>query len=203
MGFAEAYAAVEQQGVEGGEARFFGHGVTGRAGQTVAVALDEVLQRVVGAQLRADAGLLDAGNDKGIGYLARVIFINVDGQVDEGILHGCAAVGGQGSAEEVVGDGLVHDDAVFQHGIGAQLHADDSLQQVDIVVFNIFIEERTRHLDQQGAAFDFQRHDGDEPHFEGLLVLRTQGVFYHFEAFCPYSFIIFLYHFRITMLHFQ
>ena len=87
MGLPEAHTAVEQQGVEGGEARFLGYSVAGRARQAVAVALNKVLQRVVGTQLRVDSGFLDAGDDEGVGDFARVSLININGQVREGVLH--------------------------------------------------------------------------------------------------------------------
>lgn len=119
VGFAEAYVAVEQQRIESGLPRFLCHGVAGGASQAVALALDEVLQRVGGAQLRGDAVLLEAGDDERIGQFARVLFININGHIGEGVLHRAAAVGGEGGFDGVGGDGLVHYDAVFQHAVGA------------------------------------------------------------------------------------
>ena len=200
VGLAEAHAAVQQQGVEAGLARFLGHGVAGRACQAVAVALDKVLQRVVGAQLRVDAHLLDAWKDEGVGYLALAFLINIDGQVGERVACRPAIVRRQGGHQRVGGDGLVHHDAVFQHTVGAQLHAYDALEQVDIVLLDPFVEERARHLHDECRAVELQGDDGGEPCLVGLAVLGAEGIFDDVKTFRPYSLVIFLNHFSKTLL---
>ena len=88
MGLAQSHAAVKHQGVEGGLAGLFSHGIACRAGQSVAFALDIVEERVRRTELRVDAHFLNARNDKGVGKLPAVFVVEVHrhitGLVDSG-----------------------------------------------------------------------------------------------------------------------
>ena len=154
VSLAETHVAVQQQRVEGGLTGFLGHGVAGGTSQAVAVALDEVLQGIVGAQLRIDAQLVEAGNHKRVGNRALAIFINIDWQFGHGIVSGVACLRRQGCDEGLCRDGLIHHDAVFQHASGTQLHSYHSFQEINIMFLYPFIEERTRHLDQKGCSVE-------------------------------------------------
>ena len=71
------------------------------------------------------------------------------------------------------------------------------------MLFNPLVEKRARHLDNQCAAIKLQRHYGHKPRVKGLLVFRPKRVFDDLKAVCPYSLVIFFYHFAITILYYQ
>ena len=64
--FAQTNATIDQQRIEGGATRLLGHGVTSAPRKTVAIALDEVVERIVRVQVRLDLYLTKAGNDERI-----------------------------------------------------------------------------------------------------------------------------------------
>ena len=201
VGLAEADVAMEQQGVEAGGARFLGNGVTGRASQAVAFALNEVLQCVVGRKLRVDALLVEPRDDERIGYLALVLLSSADGHIHQRVAGRLTAVRRQGGHDGRGAYALVHHHAVAQHARRTELHTDDALQEVYIMFFKIFIKKLARHLHDERAAIELQRHYGDKPCVESPPIFRTEGIFYHFKAFRPHSLIIFLNHCRYIMGH--
>jgi hypothetical protein len=79
-------------------------------------------------------------------------------------------------------ESVLHDDGVLQAAIGAELFADDLLEQSDVVLFQPFIEELRGYLDRQDAVRELHGLDRLEP---GLEALRVHIVPDHRQATFP------------------
>lgn len=93
----------------------------------------------------------------------------------------------------MVGYAFVHDDAVLQAGLVAKGELDGTFEEFGIVLFEPFVEEGARDLDDECAAVEFDGYYGFKPGAENFLVFFAgEVVFDEFKTIVPYSLVVVL-----------
>ena len=178
--FAEPHAAVDQQRIEGGASGLLRHGITGTAGQSVAIPFDEGVEGVVGVEVALDLDLAQAGDDERVldGAVG-----HIDRERHSGVLHlaGVARRHLHGVRVGVL-EAVLHDDGILQSPFVTQFLLDDLLEEADVMFLQPFVEELRWHLDGQHTVLQTQSLDRFEPGLEALL---AYVVLDHFQAPVP------------------
>ena len=78
--------------------------------------------------------------------------------------------------------GVLHDDVVLELGIIANLASQCLAEYVNVLLFKIFIKERTRHLDGQDIFLKPEWNNGFKP---GLETGRRNYVTNYFQTIIP------------------
>ena len=178
MRFPQSRATVDDQGVERAFARIFSYFETSRTRQTVAFALDEVVEGVVLVELRVDLQFLQPGDDEGVDRPFRK---PLRGRLADGVLREAAVGARQGGGALPVG--AVDNHLVIQLAFLADETLDDRLQQVDVVLLKIFHEEIGRHFDGERVVDQREGHDALKP---CRIALLCDVIFNHRQAPVPY-----------------
>ena len=206
MGLAHPRSAIDEQGIECRFSRFLGYFESSRACQTVAVALDEIVEGVVFVQLRVDLQFLQSGNDEGIDRSLRQ---GLRRGPPDGVFREVAVRAGH--RHRVGRVGAVHPDLVGEFALRTDEPLDGSAQMVDEMGFEELDEERTGHFDEQGAVGERHGHNGLKPRRIALLldvVLDDlKAIIPYLDVVvahrCPYKVLMFSIFFKKSSLFFE
>ena len=144
-----------------------------RAGQPVALALDEGREREPRIQLRVDDYLLESRNYEGILYICG-IGLRVETRDGRGV-----GIGGNG-----YGRGCRTRHGIVQPGLLSVELRDDRAQERDVVLFDLVYVALVGNTQAQVGAVEFERYDRLEPLHEllfgrsGLDLVQTSLPFF-------------------------
>ncbi len=167
MRLTQTYTTVDQQRIEGCASRLLRNGITGTAGQSVAIPFDERIEGIVPIEVAFDLDLPQTGNDERVldGAVG-----HIDRQRHGGVLH-LARIAGRHLHGVRVGilEAVLHDDGILQTPFITQFLFDDLLEEADVMFLQPFVEELRWHLDGQHMILQTQSLDRVEPGLETLL----------------------------------
>ena len=182
--FSQSCRAVDQQWIEGRASRFVGYCESGRTGQSIALAFNELTEIVIRVQVGVDVQLAQSRDYE---WILDGSVVDASRQRDSRVLSGLSirhrhlhSVRTRLTVSAC--PSIFHDDAVFQSRIGPQFFVNGLAQQLDVMLLKPFVKELGGHLDGQDLVLNFERLDGRKPRFERLA---ADVVFDYLEAVIP------------------
>ena len=172
MGLAKTGTGIDEQRIEGVPSRRAGDAQSGRTGQAVALALDEVLHRVLRIEVRIDIEPLDARDQVGTAFIA-------GGHIRCGDIH----VADPRRRALVFRDECIRNaHFVAQAGVGTDDPVQHLAQQIQEIRFDMFADVIRLDFDGENIVVERDGTDRSEP---GIIRRNRDVVPDHFLAFFP------------------